>query len=116
MNASNTFDKSTALLNRNNRIMSKSMRTDLEENVYDNMHESMLSQVLSIKSDINLAKQIAILVTVASVYNHDDIKHGNDDEGKWSNIKGKFLRTSTNKSVRRVGSMLSNNRHLDVTL
>ena len=45
------------------------MRMNLGDNMYDNKHESILSQVSSIYDDKELEKQIASMVTVVSTYN-----------------------------------------------
>ena len=43
--------------------------------MYDNTHESILSQVSTIYNDKEIAKKIASMVTLASTYNKD--KNGN---------------------------------------
>ena len=84
------------------RIVSKIMRTDLGENVYDNTHESILSQVSSIFSDKELVKQIASMVTVASEYNTDEVNLNTEH--------GKILRSDSERN-KNVSSILTNARH-----
>ena len=60
------------------------MCTNLGDNVYDNTHESILSQLSTIHNDKELVKQIASMVTVASTYNRDDEY---EKSGKGINIR-----------------------------
>ena len=88
----------------NNRRVSKIMRTDIGDGVYDNTHESILAQVSTIFDNAKLAKIIVSKVTVGSSYISNDARH---------KTKGMELRDG--KQLGRHGAISIYSRHSDIS-